>query len=163
MLVGPLRDTGDDTRGHRQKPDRSGLLGDSGHIFSLGRYCRAASYLLALAVSRPAAQPEETPLGVGPITLPCLCVRLASGPTVRLGQDRRGCALESGTGRIVEVPRIDQREQADHQVNPGGAGGKWLEGEEAGSELGVEKHADEGSNAHRFLHGVVRYPGGSYG
>jgi hypothetical protein len=39
------------------------------------------------------------------------------------------------------MPRIEQRGKADHPVNPGGTGGKWLEGGEASSTLGVEKHA----------------------
>ena len=51
-----------------------------------------------------------------------------SGSTVRLGQDRLGCALGSGTVRVFLIPRIEQRGKADHQVNPGDEGGKCLEG-----------------------------------
>jgi hypothetical protein len=65
---------------------------------------------------------------------------------VRLRQDRLGAVRESGTvhagaGRVCAIPRIEQRGKADHQVNPGGTGGKCLEGGEASSALGVEKHA----------------------
>jgi hypothetical protein len=65
---------------------------------------------------------------------------------VRLRQDRLGDVRESGTVhagavRVCAIPRIEQRGKADHQVNPGGTGGKWLEGGEASSALGVEKHA----------------------
>src|SRR5262249_28810679 len=42
-LVCPLRDTRDDTTGHRHRPDRSGSVADSGHIFARGMYCQVAS------------------------------------------------------------------------------------------------------------------------
>jgi hypothetical protein len=65
---------------------------------------------------------------------------------VRLRQDRLGDVRESGTVhagavRVCAIPSIEQRGKADHQVNPGGTGSKWLEGGEASSALGVEKHA----------------------
>ena len=41
------------------------------------------------------------------------------------------------------ISRIEQRGKANHRVNPGGAGGKWLEGGEASSALGVEKPVTE--------------------
>jgi hypothetical protein len=52
------------------------------------------------------------------------CVSVSA---VQLGQNRLGGVLESGTVRVFEVQRIEQRGKADHQVKPGGAGGKRLE------------------------------------
>jgi hypothetical protein len=43
---------------------------------------------------------------------------------VRLRQDRLGNVRESGTVRVCAMPKIEQRGKADHQVNPGGTGGK---------------------------------------
>jgi hypothetical protein len=53
-----LQDRCDETRGYRRRPDRSQSLGDSGHIFSPGIHCPAASYLsfLTRAVLRPESQ-----------------------------------------------------------------------------------------------------------
>ena len=58
---------------------------------------------------------------------------------------RESGTVRAGTVRVCEIPRIEQRGQADHQVNPGGTGGKWLEGGEAKASraLGVEKPAAE--------------------
>ena len=39
------------------------------------------------------------------------------------------------------MSRIAQRGQGDHPENPGGTGGKWLEGGEASRAQGVEKPA----------------------
>ena len=50
--------------------------------------------------------------------------------TVRLRQDQLSDVLELGTVHIFEVTRIEQKGKGDHPVNPGGAGGKYLEGEE---------------------------------
>lgn len=64
-LLSPLRDRCDDTRDHRQRPDRSRSLADSGHIFFLGTYGRAVAYfLLTLAVSRPEPHGEIPTGGV---------------------------------------------------------------------------------------------------
>ena len=43
-LVRPLQDTCDDTTGHRHRPDRSGSVADSGHIFARGRHGCVASH-----------------------------------------------------------------------------------------------------------------------
>ena len=48
---------------------------------------------------------------------------------VRLGHDRAGHRLESGPVRVWSGPGIPQRENVDHQVHPGGTGGKFLEDE----------------------------------
>jgi hypothetical protein len=61
----------------------------------------------------------------------------------RLGDVRESDTVRAGTVRVCAIPRIEQRGKADHQVNPGGTGGKWLEGGEASSALGVEKPAAE--------------------
>jgi len=68
------------------------------------------------------------PFGAWANTPACPCALSVSGSTIRLGQDRLGCALELGAVRVFEVPRVEQRGKANHQVNPGGAGGKCLEG-----------------------------------
>jgi hypothetical protein len=65
-------------------------------------------------------------------------VRLRSD---RLGEVRESGTVHAGAVRVCAMPRIEQRGQADHPVNPGGTGGKWLEGGEASSALGVEKQA----------------------
>jgi hypothetical protein len=49
------------------------------------------------------------------------------------------------------VPRIEYGGKANHPVNPGGEGGKCLEGGEASGALSVEKLAAEGPSRHRFL------------
>ena len=69
------------------------------------------------------------------------CLRRECG-LVRIGSV---AVRESGRVHVfchLEVPRIDQRGKAGHPVNPGGAGGKCLEGGEASSALGVEQPAD---------------------
>ena len=58
----------------------------------------------------------------------CPCALSVAASTVRLGQDRLRYALGSGTVRVFKVPRIEQKGQADHQVNPGGEGRKCLDG-----------------------------------
>ena len=73
-------------------------------------------------------------------------MRSKSAVTVQLRQDRLGDVRESGTvraggGRVCAILRIEQSGKADHQVNPGGTRGKWLEGGEASRAPGVEKHA----------------------
>jgi len=83
--------------------------------------------------------------------------------TVRLGQDRLRDVLESGTVRVCEIPRIAQRGEADHQVDPGGARGKCLEDREATWALGIEKHGEEEPSGHRFWPWVVRHAGWLYG
>jgi hypothetical protein len=47
---------------------------------------------------------------------------------IQLNQDRLSDVLESGTVREFKGPSIPQRGKADHSVNHGGAGGKYLEG-----------------------------------
>src|SRR5262245_47541028 len=62
--LSPLRDRCDDTRDHRQRPDRSRSLAYSGHIFFLGTYGRAvSSLLLTLAVPRPEPHRETSRQG----------------------------------------------------------------------------------------------------
>jgi hypothetical protein len=53
--------------------------------------------------------------------------------------------------------RIRQREKTDHRVNPGDAGGKWLENGEARRVQNVKKPADEESSGHRFVAWVIRH------
>jgi hypothetical protein len=59
------------------------------------------------------------------------CALSMSGSLVRLRQDRLGDVLALGTVRICIDARIEHRGKADHQVHPGDAGGKCLEGSEA--------------------------------
>ena len=59
------------------------------------------------------------------------------------------CAGVRNSSRILG--KIEQSGKADHQVNPGGAGGKCLEGGEASRVLSVEKHAEEEPSGQRFL------------
>jgi len=77
---------------------------------------------------------------------------------VRLGQDRLSDVLESGTVRILQVPRVEQRGKVNHRVNPGGEGGKYMEGRDASGALGVEKLVAEEPSGQRFLTWVVRHP-----
>jgi hypothetical protein len=51
-----------------------------------------------------------------------LHVRSVSAFSVRLSQDRPRYVLESGTSRVCEVPKIDQKGKTDYQVNPGSEG-----------------------------------------
>jgi hypothetical protein len=46
---------------------------------------------------------------------------------LQVGSVRLGCALESGVVPRIIGSRIEQRGNVDHQVNPGGKGGKFLE------------------------------------
>ena len=59
---------------------------------------------------------------------------------------------------VIEAPRIEDGRKADHPVNPGGTGGKWLEGGEASRAPGVKKPAAEEPSGHRFLAMPLKSP-----
>lgn len=63
--------------------------------------------------------------------------------------------LESGTVRVFEVPMVVQRGQADHQVNHGCEGGKYMEGKGAGT----APRASRGERASLPAHAVISLTG----
>jgi hypothetical protein len=67
--------------------------------------------------------------------------------------------VRAGGGRVCAIPRIEQSGKTDHQVNPGGTRGKWLEGGEASSALGVEKHAARSDAPESSHKKIARYSG----